>query len=61
MIVVTVMNRQLLQCFAGEFPRTTSANPGIHFQRPRAITLVPLLRCKPGPCDDLIEFVRVFF
>src|SRR3990167_1337904 len=54
-LVVVAVHCQLGQVGTGEFPRTTSADPGIHLQRPLAVTLVALLGIAPGLGDDAVE------
>ncbi len=41
MIVVTVVNGQLDQILRVELARAATAYPGIHLQRPAAVTLLP--------------------
>ena len=43
MIVVAVVYRQLLQIFSVELTRTTTADPGIHFQGPAAVASLALI------------------
>ena len=57
MVVITVMNGQFAQVIAVEFARTATANPGIHFKRPAAVTLLPLLPLSVSLRDDAIQFV----
>ena len=57
MVVIAVMNCQLTQIFPVELAGTTTTNPGIHFQRPGTVTLLPLLPLSVSLRDDATQFV----
>ena len=61
MIVVAVVYRQLLQIFAVELARATTADPWIHFQRPAAVAPFALIASGTSIGNNSIKLIRGIF
>lgn len=59
MIVVAVVDRELLNVVAGEFPSATPADPWIELERLLAVALFPRLPVLPGFGHQLIQFAGI--
>jgi len=60
-VMVSMMDRQFPQILAIELARASTANPGIHFERPFAVTIVPRFPLTLGPCNNLVQLIRRLF
>ena len=59
MIVVAVVDGELHNVIAGEFPSATSANPWIELERLLAVALFARLPVLPGFGDQLVQFAGI--
>ena len=60
-IVVTVVNGQFDQILSVKLTRAATAYPGIHFQRPAAVALLPRLASDASLGNNAIELIGGFF